>query len=89
MGLAVEAVHGGQPLKLCARLFGIPVNTLRRHSQTAIRKPGVSMLGRTSLLGKEAELELVEYILYLVERGFGLTPKNVRTLHMSTQQEMV
>jgi len=45
-----------------------------------VRKPGTSHLGHTSVLGEAAEKELVEYILTLEDKGFGLTPKDVRSL---------
>ena len=69
MCCAVEAVQQGQPLKVCARQYGVPVNTLRRHANNMVRKPGTSLLGRTSILGEVAENELVEYILALEDKG--------------------
>ena len=50
---------------------------MRRHVQKAVTVPGVLKLGRCSLLGAEAEKELVDYIIKLEERGFGLTPKKL------------
>jgi len=43
----------------------------------AVLTHGVLKLGRCSLLGAEVEKELVDYIVKLEERGFGLTPKEV------------
>jgi len=77
---AVEAASDGCPLKTCARDYKIPVNTLRRHVKKAVLTPGVLKLGRCSLLGAAVENELVDYIVKLEERGFGLTPKEVREL---------
>jgi len=37
-------------------------------------------IGRESLLGPAVEVELVQYILKVEERGFGLTPTDVREL---------
>lgn len=68
---------------VCARQYGVPVNTLRPHAKNMVHKPSTSLLGRTSVLGEAAEKELVEYILTLEDKGFGLTPKDIRSLAYS------
>ena len=79
--VALEALSDGMPLKTCAVQFGIPRNTLRRHWTKALKKaPGDGKLGKPTMLGDKVEQELVEYILALEDRGFGLTPKDVRSL---------
>ena len=75
------ALDDGQPLLVCAKNFGIPRNTLRRHWLKKVKKvPGSRHFGRESLLGPAVEVELVQYILKVEERGFGLTPTDVREL---------
>jgi len=79
--LALEALSDGVPLKTCATQFSIPRNTLHRHWKKALKKaPGACKLGKPTMLGDKAEQELAEYILALEDRGFGLTPKDVRSL---------
>ena len=79
MEQAFQALDEGQPLLTCANNFGVPRNTLRRHWLNKIQKlPGSRHLGRECLLGIDVEAELVEYIMKLEERGFGLTPVDVR-----------
>lgn len=81
MQQAMVALGEGKPLNTCATQFGVPRNTLRRHWLKTIRKsPGSSHLGRESILGPRVEKDLVEYILLLEDRGFGLTPCDVREL---------
>ena len=78
---ALAALSEGRPLVTCARQYNIPRNTLRRHWLKKIKKlPGSKHLGRESTLGPDAENELVEYILKLEEKGFGLTPHDVREI---------
>jgi len=75
------ALDDGQPFRVCAKNFGVPRNTLRRHWLKKIKKvPGSRHLGRETLLGPVVEAELVQYILKVEERGFGLTPTDVREL---------
>lgn len=83
MEQALLALDDGQPLLVCAKNFGVPRNTLHRHWLKRVKKvPGSRHLGRESLLGPVVEAELVQYrpILKVEERGFGLTPTDVREL---------
>lgn len=85
---ALIALDNGQPLSTTATEFGIPRNTLRRHLQNKNKKSkGTNHLGRESLLGPDIEKQLVEYILMLEEKGFGLTPKDVREIAFDYAQE--
>lgn len=78
---ALLALEGGQALSTCSKEYNIPRNTLRRHWQKRIKKlPGSNHLGRHSILGPAIEADLVEYILKLEDKGFGLTPTDVREL---------
>ena len=78
---ALHALDEGQPLLVCEKNFGVPRNTLRRHWLKTVKKvPGSRHLGRESLLGPVVEADLVQYILMVEERGFGLTPTDVRVL---------
>lgn len=65
-------------LRQAAREYGVPVTTLKRRidcSLAADCKPGPS----TTLL-KEEEEKLVNYILTMAQRGFGLSPREICTL---------
>lgn len=81
MEQALLALDNGEPLLVSAKKFGIPRNTLRRHWFKKVKKdPGSRHLGRESLLGPVVEADLVQYILMIQDRGFGLTPTDVREL---------
>jgi len=81
MQQAVVALGQGMPLKTCAAQFNVPRNTLRRHWLKKLKKhPGCTHLGRQSILGPSVEKDLVDYIMNLEDKGFGLTPTDVREL---------
>jgi len=81
MEQAMHALDDGQPLLVCAKNFGVPRNTLHRHWLKNVQKdPGSHHLGCECLLGRAVEADLVQYILKAEERGFGLTPADVREL---------
>lgn len=78
---AIEELQKGRPLSTVANEFGVPRNTLRRHFQCQLKKePCERKLGKQTVLGDKAERELVTHILELEDKGFGLTPKDVRQL---------
>jgi len=81
MQQAINALGQGMPLKTCAAQFSVPRNTLRRHWLKKLKKhPGCTHLGRQSILGPSVEKDLVDYIMNLEDKGFGLTPTDVREL---------
>ena len=81
MQQAMLALDQGMPLKTCAAQFNVPRNTLRRHWTKKLKKqPGCTHLGRQSILGPSVEKDLIDYIMNLEEKGFGLTPTDVREL---------
>lgn len=87
MEQALLALDDGQPLLVCAKNFGIPSNTLRRHWLKKLTKvPGSRHLDRESVLGPVVEAELTQYIMKVEERGFGLTPTDVRELALTMQR---
>jgi len=78
---ALLAFEDGQALSTCAKEYNVPRNTLRRHWQKRLKKaPGSNHLGRDSILCPAIQTELVDYILMLEDKGFGLTPTDVREL---------
>ena len=81
MQQAINALGQGMPLKTCAAQFSVPRNTLRRHWLKKLKKhPGCTHLGRQSILGPSVEKDLVDYIMNLEDKGFGLTLTDVREL---------
>ena len=72
---AVTRQHKG--LRQAAREYGVPVTTLKRHVDCSLApdcKPGPA-----STLTKEEE-KLVNHIMTMAQKGFGLTQLDVRTL---------
>ena len=81
MRQAIIALDEGKPLKTCATQFNVPRNTLRRHWMKRLKKhPGCRHLSRQSILGPLVEKDLADYIIHLEDKGFGLTPTDVREL---------
>ena len=73
-----DVTRNSKGLRQAAREYSVPVTTLKRRidcSLTADCKPGPS----TTLL-KEEEEKLVNYIITMAERGFGLNPQEICTL---------
>jgi hypothetical protein len=78
---AIEALDEGTPLSTAAKQFKVPRNTLRRHwIKRNAKRPGEAKLGKSTILSAETERALVDYTIRLAERGFGMTPKDVRSL---------
>jgi hypothetical protein len=85
---AIEELQKGRPLSTVANEFGVPRHTLRRHFQCQLKKePCERKLGKQTVLGDKAERELVTHILELEDKGFGLTPKDVRQLVFEYAEE--
>ena len=72
---AVAFVQNGNPLRKAARMYNIPVKTLRRRIIGSVSldcKPGPS-----TVLTKEEEQCLAKYIIEMADRGFGLVSEDV------------
>lgn len=69
--------------------FNVPQATLRRHCQNKnkIAKGGVKKLGRGSILTTAVEKKLVDHILNLESRFFGLTTHEVQKLAFEFAEE--
>ena len=78
---AIDALQAGTPLSTASKQFQVPRNTLRRHFDNKnLKAPGETALGKSTVLGSCVEYDLVQYITGLSNRGFGLTPKDIRSL---------
>ena len=76
-----DVLNNSVSVKHSAEIHGIPRLTLRRHVKRASQGFAVSKkLGRSSVLSAEQETELVDLILSMVNRLFGLTKRDVRGL---------
>ena len=69
MYAAVKAVNEGNGLRETARLFNLPVESLRRRIIGAV--PIDCKPGPDPVLSKDEESELVAYCLKMAEMGFG------------------
>ena len=72
---AVAFVQDGNPLRHAARLYNVPVETIRRWFNGTVTldcKPGLA-----TILTKEEEQCLVEYIVEMADRGFGLQSEDI------------
>ncbi|KAJ4442423.1 hypothetical protein ANN_04009 [Periplaneta americana] len=76
---AVKYVQEGGSQKKASLLFNVPRQTLRRHLEV-FRNGGsiVKSLGRKTVLSDEQEKELVNILLDMEARLYGLTPMRVR-----------
>ena len=78
MKKAIEAVVTQEKsLRQAAREYGVPPTTLKR-SDTSL--PAEPTPGPSTVLSKEEEDRLVKYIITMAEMGFGLSPKDIRSL---------
>ena len=79
---ALDAVANGASMRQAAKQFGISRTTLRRHHHdTAVRQPGTLSLGRwRTILPEMFEEQLLQHILDMQARFFGLTGDDVRQL---------
>ena len=72
---AVAFVHDGSTLRQAAKLYNVPVETLRRRCDGTVTldcKPGPS-----TVLTVEEEQCLAEYIIEMADRGFGLVSEDL------------
>jgi hypothetical protein len=84
MESAINAVKNqGMPIKTASRNFGVPVMSLKRRvrSRNVITNTHKKILGsRKTVFSAEQEEELVNYILDMEVRMYGLTTHDVRSL---------
>ena len=79
-----KVINDSWSMKRVAREYSVPRLTLRRHVMKAQRGlPCVKKLGRTAVLTPDQENELVDLILTMVKRMFGLTQMDIRRLVFS------
>ena len=72
---AVAYVHSGKPLHEAARHYNVPIETLRRRTNGTVPlqcKPGPS-----TVLTSEEEKCLVDYVIEMADRGFGLVSEDI------------
>ena len=72
---AVAYVQNGHGLREAARLYNVPVETLRRRTSGKVSmecKPGPS-----NILTKDEEKCLVDYVTEMTDRAFGLTNEDL------------
>ena len=75
MEAAVKHCHSGMGLREAARLFNVPVETLRRRTSGQVRlhcKPGPP-----TVLTEDEEARLADYLITMADMGFGLTREDV------------
>ena len=78
---AVQSVQEGKGLREAARLYNVPIESLRRRVNGSVDlfcKPGPP-----TILTAEEETALEEYILTMAEMGFGLTRDDIMCLAFS------
>ena len=83
MELAINAIKQNKIGFLKAsKIFNVPKSTLRRHSkeQNILGNGGHKHLGRHVDLPSDIEKQLVQHILELESRFYGLTPLDLRRL---------
>jgi len=79
MKKAIEAVVTQEKsLRQAAREYGVPPTTLKRRIDTSL--PAEAKPGPSTVLSKEEEDRLAKYIITMAEMGFGLSPKDIRSL---------
>ena len=80
MEMATSAIQQqGMSIRKAAETFGVPKSTLERHLNKKIACPG-SLGGRQPVLDAVFETQLVEHILQMQKRFFGLSPKELKKL---------
>lgn len=78
MEAATKSVVDGMGLRQAARVYNVPVETLRRRVNGTV--PVGCHPGPHTVLSEEEELRIVEYIINMVDMGFGLTREDVMQL---------
>ncbi|KAB0805315.1 hypothetical protein PPYR_02285 [Photinus pyralis] len=78
-----EVLHNGMPFKTAARIFGVPLMSLKRRAKNknVIAKDSIKHLGgKTTTFTNDQENELIRHILDLESRMYGLTTTDLRRL---------
>ncbi|KAB0799206.1 hypothetical protein PPYR_07086 [Photinus pyralis] len=75
---AVQSVSDGTDINEAARIYNIPLRTLKRRIEKKNFTKG--RMGPASLLGEEGEKKMVQHIKRLQERGFTPTRLDVREM---------
>ena len=73
-----SVVDDGMGLRQAARVYNVPVETLRRRVNGTV--PLGCHPGPHTVLSEEEELSMVEYIINMADMGFGLTREDVMQL---------
>uniref|UniRef100_A0A1X7TMN9 HTH psq-type domain-containing protein n=1 Tax=Amphimedon queenslandica TaxID=400682 RepID=A0A1X7TMN9_AMPQE len=74
----ISVTEEGKGLRESARLYNVPVETLRRRTNGTVHvdcKPGPA-----TVLSKEEEDKLCEYLIMMADMGYGLTRETVMHL---------
>ena len=90
MERAIIAVKSGQSIRSVVREYNIPKTTLRRRLCNKNKRVhgNEKGLGRfTTVFTPEMEEDLVQYVLLMEERLFGLTPQDIRQLAFQVVQK--
>lgn len=78
---AINAVRTGISKCRASREYGIPKRTLLRYLSKASLPTAVSRFGSfLPIFTEEQEEELMEYLVFMSECYFGLTPRDIRSL---------
>ena len=75
MKAAVQSVEEGHGLREASRLYNVPVETLRRRVTGKVDidcRPGPR-----TVLTKEEEDKIAQYLIKMADMGYGLTPDSV------------
>ena len=78
MQAAVESIKEGKGLRQTARLYNVPVETLRRRVNGSVSmgcRPGPA-----TILTDEEEDRLCKYIIQMADMGFGLTTEDIMSI---------
>ena len=76
MAAAVRSVREGMGLRESARLYNVPIETLRRRVIGSVDLDCKS--GPPTVLTKDEEDMLARYLVEMADMGFGLSPEDVR-----------
>ena len=76
MAAAVRSVREGMGLRESARLYNVPVESLRRRVVSSVDLDCKS--GPPTVLNEDEEDRLAQYVVEMADMGFGLSPEDVR-----------
>ena len=78
MEAAVKTVQEGKPLRETARLYNVPIETLRRKVTGAVSMD--CRPGPPTVLTKDEEDKLVQYLIQMADMGYGISRESC--MHM-------